>query len=216
MTNLSNAGSIEIAQITKERTMTGQLKQLSEAATQGEWRIRTLENFGWNIVHYVNGDKFDLQRVSKCGNEPDANFIVALVNAYRAGELIPAEEARAREAVAYGVAAKVCTGDEDRPERISASALRKMSVSEQFAYEQVVLAWKDAVEILALTPDHTTTALEQIKQEARDEGKREFEADLKKVATVLRNRQPDKLPDALHIVNTILATLSEPKENSDE
>ena len=76
----------------------------------------------------------------------------------------------AREAVAYEVAAKVCAGDEDADERISASVLRKMSVSEQFAYEQVVLAWKDAVEIRALTPDHTNIALEQIRQQARDEG----------------------------------------------
>ena len=48
-------------------------------------------------------------------------------------------------------------------------------------------------------------------------GKREFEADLKKVATILRNRQPDKLPDGLHIVNAILATLSaDTQGDSDE
>lgn len=54
---------------------------LMERATLGPWVVRTLENFGFNIVHYVDGDKFDLIRVGKCGDEADAAIIAAAVNA---------------------------------------------------------------------------------------------------------------------------------------
>lgn len=101
-------------------------------------------------------------------------------------------EAQAREAVAYEVAV---------------SAIDKYLMACTLLPVLQVMDIKKMVG--NLTPDHTTTALEQIKQEARDEVKREFEADLKKVATILRNRQPDKMPDGLHIVNAILATLSD-------
>jgi len=66
-----------------------------------------------------------------------------------------AEEDLARRAVKLALeeAAKVCTGDETRPARISGQRLRGMSVQEQFAYEQVRMAWVDADAIRALDPD---------------------------------------------------------------
>jgi hypothetical protein len=45
--------------------------------TPGPWAIRTLENFGFNIVHYIDGNKFDIARVAKCGDEGDAKLIAA-------------------------------------------------------------------------------------------------------------------------------------------
>lgn len=56
----------------------GELRALLEKATPGPWLIRTLENFGFNIVHYVDGNKFNIQRVAKTGQEDDAKLIVAL------------------------------------------------------------------------------------------------------------------------------------------
>ena len=54
-------------------------------------------------------------------------------------------------------ASMVCTGDEDRPSPVSAAKLRRMSVQDQFAYEQRRLAWADADEIHALkTPTGDT------------------------------------------------------------
>lgn len=126
---------------------------------------------------------------------------------------VPLEEGDAT-AVAYEVAAVLC--DEDEKRRTAQKDAQETDFIQRERFRVGALqARLLAKEIRALAPDHTTAALEQIKQEARDEGEREFEADLKKVATVLKNRQPDKLPDALHIVNAILSTLSEPKENSD-
>ena len=45
--------------------------------TPGPWVVRTLENFGFNVVHYKGGDKFDIVRVAKCSDETDARRIAA-------------------------------------------------------------------------------------------------------------------------------------------
>lgn len=58
--------------------LVAELAALLENSTPGPWLIRTLENFGFNIVHYVDGDKFNIQRVAKAGDEDDAKLIVAL------------------------------------------------------------------------------------------------------------------------------------------
>lgn len=63
-----------------DREAIATLKELDGKATPGPWVIRTLENFGWNVVEYVGGDRFNIKRVSKCGQEPDAALIVALRN----------------------------------------------------------------------------------------------------------------------------------------
>lgn len=47
------------------------------AHTPGPWVIRTLENFGFNVVHYVGGDKFDILRVAKTSEEANARLIAA-------------------------------------------------------------------------------------------------------------------------------------------
>lgn len=60
--------------------LVAELTALLEKSTPGPWLIRTLENFGFNIVHYVDGDKFNIQRVAKAGDEDDAKLIVALRN----------------------------------------------------------------------------------------------------------------------------------------
>lgn len=51
--------------------------KLTAAYTPGPWDVRTLENFGWNVVHYRNGDKFDIVRVAKANKEEDARLIAA-------------------------------------------------------------------------------------------------------------------------------------------
>ena len=227
--------------------MTNQLKQLSEAATEGPWFVLDTKHLS------TRADRIFDDRMGKPAN---AKFVRELVNAYRAGELIPASEARACEAVAYEAAwafmeakcvdecsleirtrddlekaleepttaleqIKQEARDEERQtanqwrelalqfdhHRIAAMQTIKMLLSSKDDAAQHVEALRDASAFIAAPPK----AGNDILAEARDEGKREFEVDLKKVATVLRNRQPDKLPDALHIVNTILATLSEPK-----
>lgn len=66
---------------TPAQAMVGELRALLEKATPGPWTIRTLENFGFNVVHYLNGNKFDIQRVAKTGGESDAALIAAAVNA---------------------------------------------------------------------------------------------------------------------------------------
>jgi hypothetical protein len=73
-------------------TDTTKLAELDAKATPGVWTIRALENFGWNIVHYVDGDKFNIARVAKASSEADAQLIVTLVNAYRANALVPRAE----------------------------------------------------------------------------------------------------------------------------
>ena len=149
--------------------MTDQLKQLAEAATPGEWR-------------------FSAEEVAANGK-----LIAALVNAYRAGELIPASEARAQVAVAYEVAANFV---EKGCDVISAAGFTEFARS----------AREIAPQIRTLTPDLAATALEQIKQEARDKGKREA---LGKV--------PMHWTSGEAIRNAILATLSaDTQENSDE
>ena len=52
-------------------------------------------------------------------------------------------------------AAAICTGDEERPEKLSGAAFRRMTPQEQFAHEMRCLAWKDADAILALRSDLT-------------------------------------------------------------
>jgi len=192
--------------------MTDQLKQLSEPATLTN-RLRGVYAIGPDVD---GGPEF--------GHRDFGSTFTPRIQLEAADRIETLEtqltEAKAREAVAYEVAAKVCTGDEDQPERISASALRKMSASEQFMYEQVVLAWKDAIEIRALTRDDTTTALEQIKQEAREPFKKLADD----MADILDSMSSEHcLEDAysmaidaldLHTEQSaaILATLSEQKE----
>lgn len=57
------------------------LRALLAKATPGPWHIRTLENFGFNLVHYTGGDKFDIARVAKCSDEANAALIVEAINA---------------------------------------------------------------------------------------------------------------------------------------
>ncbi|MBM1613892.1 hypothetical protein JQV16_08595 [Sulfitobacter mediterraneus] len=113
-------------------------------------------------------------------------------------------EAKAREAVAYEVAA---------------NSIQKAALDSEQGHEIVDIC------IRALTPTHTTTALEQIKQEARDEGKREILARVIKLCNQ-REREWD-LADMSNYANAagaitssisaILATFSDtPKGNSDE
>lgn len=54
---------------------TDEIEKLLAEAKPGPWIVRTLENFGWNVVHYLNGDKFKIYRVSKSNDEADARLI---------------------------------------------------------------------------------------------------------------------------------------------
>lgn len=49
-----------------------------EAGTDGPWHVRTLENFGFNVVHYVHGDKHSIARIAKIPLEQDARRIARL------------------------------------------------------------------------------------------------------------------------------------------
>lgn len=64
------------------------LQKLSEAATPGEWRIGT----GPNTPFFDR--RIDADEPNSVGfvDEDDAAFIVALVNAYRSGQLVEAGE----------------------------------------------------------------------------------------------------------------------------
>ena len=197
--------------------MTDQLKQLSEAATQGDWtqegrnlyadaRINSEDNvngfLGLVSPHHEN-DWISLR---------DAEFICALVNAYRAGELVPAEEARAREAVAYEVAAKMAQG--------CGLIIAPESVSQRVGAESV--KGQIATCIRTLTAADTTAALEQIKQEVDKAG---FERGVREAAEICRKHtyQPPNTflnhctmrkahrEDIAAAILAILATLSEPK-----
>lgn len=134
--------------------MTDQLKQLSEAATQGVWCVLDTKHLSTRA-----GRIFD----DRMGKPANAKFVRELVNAYRAGELVPASElaeARAREAVAYEVAADAVL---HKPDEMLATNRAWVDdrpyVCEENAYHR----------IKGLTPDHATAALEQIKQQARDD-----------------------------------------------
>ena len=61
--------------------MTQTLEQLSAAATQGEWTISGLEQSTQIWAETYVGETRDY-------NGNDADFIVALVNAYRTGQLV--------------------------------------------------------------------------------------------------------------------------------
>ena len=50
---------------------------MSGAHTPEPWIIRTLENFGFNVVHYVGGDNHNISRVAKVGSEADARLVAA-------------------------------------------------------------------------------------------------------------------------------------------
>lgn len=56
--------------------------------TPGPWLVRTLENFGFNVVHYVGGDKFNIALVAKTGNEHDARLIAAAPDLLEALEAV--------------------------------------------------------------------------------------------------------------------------------
>ena len=56
-------------------SMIDDIKRDREAGTQGPWFVRTLENFGWNIVQYIGGDKHNISRVGKTNSETDARRI---------------------------------------------------------------------------------------------------------------------------------------------
>jgi hypothetical protein len=100
-------------------SMTDQLKQLSEAATPGLWgqyhgsngpwqdQAKETNRYEWDSSHDMSAmtPHAGRYRIGQFRRADTAAFVEALVNAYRAGELIPASEARAQVAVAYEVAA---------------------------------------------------------------------------------------------------------------
>lgn len=186
--------------------MTDQLKQLSEAATQGEWLVGAKD--AGTDERYLDGPHFSICKlhhhcVGAIENEMEANaaFICALVNAYRAGELVSASEARAQVAVAYEVAADELAKWSEPDVKLDHSLTDEMAA------------------IRALVPDHTTTALEQIKQQARDEA---FQI-VRSVVEMHGDWNPGTVRDDLLMnidmakTDAILATLSaDTQENSDE
>ena len=63
--------------------------------SRGPWHIRTLENFGWNVVFYPNGDTLDIVRIAKASDEANARLICA------APELMEVVKAFVAETVDY-------------------------------------------------------------------------------------------------------------------
>ena len=70
--------------MTKPDTSPEAIAALMDGVTEGPWDLRTLENFGWNVVSYKGGNKFDIVRVAKSSDEANARFIAA------ARDLVPA------------------------------------------------------------------------------------------------------------------------------
>lgn len=71
------------------------LAALSEAATQGEWRVRVGPRDDQDTCDLaICGDIFVLAHFNGpqyAHQHPNAAFIVALVNAYRTGQLVPVQ-----------------------------------------------------------------------------------------------------------------------------
>jgi ribonuclease HI len=201
------------------------LKQLSEAATGGVWGQYHGSNGPWqdqaNKGKYTDWDSSHcMSAMNERGRYPigqfkhadTAAFVEALVNAYRAGELIPASEARAREAVAYEVAADAVLHKSDEMLATNRTWVDdRPYVCEENVYRRI----KD------LAPDHTTTALEQIKADADKAG---FERGMKRAAEICMEENERRLAlasirvpaMASEIRDAILATLSaDTQENSD-
>ncbi len=72
-----------------------ELKRLSEAAEQGAWCVEIEGPGSWGRIASIVVEKDDTQDVEFAGSydEPDAAFVVALVNAYRSGDLIHRDDA---------------------------------------------------------------------------------------------------------------------------
>jgi hypothetical protein len=75
-------------------------KAAQEGATPGPWIIRTLENFGFNVVNYINGDKHNLKRIAKVGDVATARLIALASDLARALIDTTAERDALRERVA--------------------------------------------------------------------------------------------------------------------
>jgi hypothetical protein len=217
--------------------MTDQLKQLSEAATPErlfrriEWdkmtkRARVLfcraSKPGTDETAYIRADVAEAQlteardealtwrKVAQSATPGGSEYMdpeytrehiseqrERFHNAMKTRVLTEREltEARAQVAVAYEVAAT-------------------SSVMSDFNYDDERRAWSYAQhKIRSLTPSDTTTALEQIKQEARDEGKRECVDLLQRTQEELRLI---RMKDTGAVYDVLLraelnATLSEPE-----
>jgi hypothetical protein len=283
--------------------MTNQLKQLSEVATQGEWtghnmvheenRPMTPDELGEYVTNavklspetrflFVSGkSEQDGEDVDIChvGNGPkgpqNTAFICALVNAYRAGELIPASELDCWKQVRDAVATFEGQGESwpkhgNAPLAVTASYAMKRSrikeleaqlteahAREAVAYEVVeaisayetaetaaadtgseddywfVFECWDAVQtkkaafLDATDPAHTTTALEQIRQQARDEEREAMNHVAETLKEAVHSYNQWMLDDdynagpvldrTISHIKSALATLSaDTQENSDE
>jgi len=111
---------------------------------------------------YVNIDGVALNvQFSGIGDEFGANqeFVLALIEAYRSGDLIPADHSSALVAAAYEAAANAC---DDYP-RAAPDEDEWTRYDEQIEYSQLV--------IRALTPDDAQSALDAALAQAREEGR---------------------------------------------
>lgn len=70
--------------MTQIDTSTEAVEALLDGVTQGPFMTRHLENFGCNIVRYIGGDKFKIERIAKAGSDKVARFFAS------ARELVPA------------------------------------------------------------------------------------------------------------------------------
>lgn len=110
-----------------------ELERLSKAATQGVWRYRPDEHDDWGIVkspvlsdgfacvlaQFRDPDALDSETLARHREtktdpwEANARFVVALVNAYRTGQLVPAQPSGdVVEAVADAIERANCPGRE--------------------------------------------------------------------------------------------------------
>jgi hypothetical protein len=81
----------------------------TSGGTPGPWHVRTLENFGWNIVHYTGGDRFNFKRIAKVPSDEQAADALLIA---ASPDLLEALRSMTEIAHAYGEYISTVTADE--------------------------------------------------------------------------------------------------------
>ncbi len=126
------------------RALSAKLEAVTAERDTLSARVKEIEAF---IGKQYSG--FDVDEAMTLFDVSDLSWPLAAGAEATPEDAIAKAVAEARNS-ALEAAAKICTGDEDRPTPISGSKLRRMPIEEQFAHEQKRLAWLDADAIRAL------------------------------------------------------------------
>lgn len=61
-------GDRKLCEMTHIDTSTEAVEAMLDGVADGPFMTRHLENFGCNIVRYIGGDKFKIERIAKAGS----------------------------------------------------------------------------------------------------------------------------------------------------